>query len=287
MLFWDSHKKFRKEKHIEKTKIKHRHTPKSIDRKTKRAVLSASMTVEAAFIVPLFLFFSVILVFVINLINFQNRINEAMYDVSRTLSKLEYNVSGSANSATAMGMLYMNLNKELVQDMGVMGGRWGITLLSSDFEDDMVDFAVNYTIKVPFDFLGIVNLNCSQRMCVRKWIGNEDKGEKDDNHGNTAGRMVYITETGTVYHTNRNCTHLVLTKKSISQEELKNLRNAGGGKYYGCELCVGKSIPETVYITDWGDKYHADGNCSGLKRGVLTVPLDEVAGWPMCSRCGG
>lgn len=44
----------------------------------KRAVLSASMALEAVFVVPLFLFFSVIFIYAMNLMNYQNRVNEAM-----------------------------------------------------------------------------------------------------------------------------------------------------------------------------------------------------------------
>lgn len=256
--------------------------------KAKRAVLSASMTVEAVFVIPLFVFFSIIMIYVINLINFQNRVNEIMYDTTRELSRLEYNISGSATDVSAMALLQTGLESGTVDKIGIRGGRLGITSFQSEFEEDDINFVVNYTTRVPFDFLGIVDLNCMQRMYIRKWIGNEDKGDNGDNNQDQTDRMVYITETGTVYHTDRNCTHLLLSKKSVSANQIDELRNLGGGKYHACELCHADSAGSSVvYITDWGDRYHSDVNCSGLKRGVMTVPYESVSDWPQCSRCGG
>lgn len=252
----------------------------------KRAVLSASMTLEAAFIVPLFLFFSIILIYVMNLIHFQSHTNEIMYDVSRNLSKLEYNMEGSASEVMAMSLFYGQMDSDTVDKLMIRGGRLGITSLSSDFEEDMIRFEIHYTANVPFDFLNIMDLSCTQKICVRKWIGNEDKGEQNEVDPLNDGKMVYITETGSVYHTNRSCTHLVLSKKMVSYKELELLRNTGGGKYHACEICVrNQSSTGAVYITDWGDRYHLDGNCSGLKRGVLLVPYEEVSDWPHCTRC--
>ena len=251
----------------------------------KRAVLSASMTLEAAFIVPLFLFFSIILIYIINLVHFQSHTNEVMYDVSRNLSKLEYSMENSANAGTAMAMLHGQLDGSMVDKIMIRGGRMGITFLSSDFEEDMIRLEIHYIANVPFDFLKIMDLSCTQKICIRKWIGNEDKGDGEGGDASEEERMVYITETGSVYHTNRNCTHLMLSKKTVSYGELEYLRNSGGGKYHACEMCVGKQGSGTVYITDWGDRYHLDGNCSGLKRGVLLVPYEEVVGWSQCMRC--
>lgn len=253
--------------------------------KARRAVLSASMTLEAAFIMPLFVFFTVILVNVINLISFQNRVNEALYNSARTLSKLEYAVEGSAAPGAALALLYSELDSKVVENAGVKGGIMGITLFRSEFDEDMIHFVVNYYVGMPFDVLKILGLPCEQKVSVRKWIGNEDKGDGGESDGSRDDNLVYITETGSVYHTDRNCTHLRLSIKTVSKPQVSNLRNSGGGKYYPCEMCGGGE--GMVYITDFGDRYHGSINCSGLKRQVYTVPLEMVSDMPLCSRCGG
>ena len=252
----------------------------------KRTVLSASMTIEAAFIIPLFVFFTVILIQILNLINFQNRVNESMYNTGRTLSKLEYSNEGSANSMLALGMLYTGIDRETIAKMGVVGGLIGINATGSSFDDEDIDFVVNYLVKTPFDMLRVRDINCAQKIKIRKWIGNEDKGE--GGAVNEDDRMVYIAETGTVYHADRNCTYLVLSIKEIPSNGVESMRNSSGGKYYPCERCMKKGVTSgALFITDYGDRYHCSRNCSGLKRAVFTVPLRTVMDWNACSRCGG
>ncbi len=251
----------------------------------KRAVLSASMTVEAAFIVPMFVFFVVILIYVINLINFQNKVNEKLYDTVRTLSKTEYALPDSANTLSAMFMLRNEIGSATISNMGIMGGALGIIPVNSEFDGDMIKFEIRYIAKTPFDFLKVMELSCVQKAYVRKWIGNEDKGDVGGGSSVSNDVLVFITETGTVYHTNRDCTHLKLSIKSVGAKQIADLRNTGGGKYYACERCGAKGA-STYYITDYGDRYHVDKNCSGLKRSVLTIPLSEVDERPLCSRCG-
>ncbi len=121
-----------------------------------------------------------------------------------------------------------------------------------------------------------------QRAVTRKWVG--WKGETEE----TEDSWVYISETGTVYHRSRACTHLKLSIRCVSGIDINILRNENGEKYRRCYRCAEQNLTRgKVYITDEGECYHADLNCSGLKRTVRRVHLSEVAGWPCCSRCGG
>ena len=115
-------------------------------------------------------------------------------------------------------------------------------------------------------------------MQVKVWNGYEKErfGIRDEG-------VVYITETGLVYHRDYHCTHLDLSIRMVSSEEVKRLRNKSGGKYHTCERCKGGT--GGVYITDTGNRYHSSLSCSGLKRTVYAVPLSEIAGKRACSKC--
>ena len=53
---------------------------------------------------------------------------------------------------------------------------------------------------------------------------------------------------------------------------------------------LGLSTPEkqkqdTVFITDQGNRFHYDLNCSGIKRTIYMIRLSEVGNRKQCSRC--
>lgn len=67
------------------------------------------------------------------------------------------------------------------------------------------------------------------------------------------------------------------------------IRNEGGHKYYRCNSCCKKGeIYEKVYITTWGEGYHSQLDCSGLKRTIREEKLTKAQeqGYYACSKCG-
>lgn len=99
-------------------------------------------------------------------------------------------------------------------------------------------------------------------------------------------QMVYITEHGSVYHTNKNCTYLSRDIFPVPITGIKNLSYGDGKPYEPCEKCKNKSGDgKNVYITSYGSKYHRDLNCNELTRTILEVPIDQVGGRCLCSKC--
>lgn len=168
----------------------------------------------------------------------------------------------------------------------IEGGMEGISTYFSDFmgEDNHVDIIISYYAKPPIKLPGTGNFFILQRVTLRGWSGyHPDTKEEEPADADT--EYVYITETGSVYHLWEDCTYLKLSIKEASLENIKNLSNIAGGKYTPCELCGKKQTSGPIYITDTGDRYHTDINCSGLKRTVLKVPLSEAEGRSLCQRC--
>ncbi len=83
----------------------------------------------------------------------------------------------------------------------------------------------------------------------------------------------------------RECTYLCVEIEAVKYEQIEDLRNFSGGKYYACERCRPLKAG-TVYITSEGRSYHGQADCSSLKRTIYMVPLKEVAEYDPCSKCG-
>lgn len=71
-------------------------------------------------------------------------------------------------------------------------------------------------------------------------------------------------------------------------ETLSELRNESGGSYGVCGVCGrgNVTIMKDVYVTPTGGSYHISLECSGLKRTITSVKLEELIGKGACQRCG-
>lgn len=113
---------------------------------------------------------------------------------------------------------------------------------------------------------------------VHAWTGTEFQ----DNGGEQGEveQMVYVTESGGVYHKNPGCSYLNVSLKQIPGTSV-------GSHYSACETCSRNQKPAgVVYVTEHGDRYHNLESCSGLKRSVRLVRVSSVSDMGACSRCG-
>ena len=207
-----------------------------------------AMTVEASIAVPLFLFFMVnVLSMLLFFHTFLSNL-ERLHQQGRQLSMMAY----------------------LAGDSGLI-------------RDDMVQLIhparVSPVVPV-IGYRGAVIVSCCY---MRAWTGYDVERRAE---GSGEETYVYITDSGSVYHTARNCTHLTLSITLAGKEEIGSMRNASGGKYSPCEKCGGDGSG-IVYVTHGGDRYHNTIECSGLKRSVRCIPLSEAGARTPCSRCAG
>ena len=98
--------------------------------------------------------------------------------------------------------------------------------------------------------------------------------------------IVYMTESGTVYHESRACSYLNVVVRSVAASQVGKERNNSGRRYTLCERCDDKEQSGTVYLSAGGTKYHLIATCPALKRTVLEKEREEVEGIPACHKCG-
>lgn len=173
--------------------------------------------------------------------------------------------------------------RKLVEKIDIVGGILGLNFFTSDFGDKNgeKDIVVNYIINIPV--LGYkYKLFNTQRTYFKSWIG-----DSLDVMSSNKDKIVYITSTGTVYHTNKNCSHINLSLVRVKFKDILSLRNNSGGKYYKCDKCVKSKISgeQLVFIATNGTKYHLFNQCSGIKRNVKEIKISEVGKRSLCKRC--
>ncbi len=263
-------------------------------RKTK-----ASMTLEAAFALPFFLFAVVNILFLVNIIGTQSRFNAALHQTGNRMAFAAYAGAGAAggtlsdavsgvviSGAYAKDQIIKYVGRDYLHKSCVAGGEKGVLLAGTSVMErgDVIDLQIFYKV-LPFsNLMGFDGFGMTQRYYGKAWTGYDVEQYVSDSH--ETDPMVYITETGTVYHLDRNCSHLNPSVEAVAAESIAERRNQSGGKYVSCERCGGSGIQETVYITTYGNSYHSNLTCSGLRRTIYTVPLSQAGGRGRCSRCG-
>lgn len=261
--------------------------------------IKGSMTLEAAFVLPFFLFAVINILFAINIIGAQSRISAALHQTGNKMAFAGYTYEKTVGSAlpdslAGVAMTYVYARSQVLEYVGrdyldqscVVGGAEGVSFAGSSVmaEGDVIDLQVSYKVKPFSDVMGFKGFSVTQRYYGRAWTGYDVTQFVSD--ANAEDPMVFITETGTVYHLDRNCTYLNPSVESVPALTVDGRRNQSGGKYYPCETCSTGTRMGQVYVTGQGSRYHSNINCSALKRTIYTVPLSQVGGRGRCSKCG-
>lgn len=251
-----------------------------------------SLTLEAAMVLPVFLFLILSCVFLMEVFLIHTEVQGGIFQAARniasnvTLLSCEEGsgILGSEAGANAYCMMAARsktlecIEDKLDDKVSLKGGKESLQFLHSKIQDNVVDVIVTYTLKLPYSFGIDISFPVVQRCQMRIWNGVKTGSRQLE-------EMVYITKMGGVYHQSRECTHIQLDIRSISIEQITVERNNNGAKYYPCEKCGAAGEKKQVYVTGDGTKYHTSLNCSGLKRFVLRVGISKVGNRRPCSRC--
>ena len=229
--------------------------------------LRASMTIEAAMALPIFLFTVLNILWII--------------EIYRLHSTLLYALHETGTKMTIYGYAYQKILDE-DEDTGLEALIENVAF-TEFYVRGQVNKIVGQDYISPFIHMpGLFDARFYTRYYSRAWTGYEKtKSGLKKNES-----MVYVTANGVAYHTSTKCNYLDLSIKEIRFDHVKYLRNASGERYYACEVC-GQNVISIAYITNHGNKYHGYRNCSGLKRNIIEIPLSRARDkYKPCSGCG-
>ncbi|MBO5144723.1 MAG: hypothetical protein J6C19_04215 [Lachnospiraceae bacterium] len=258
--------------------------------------MKASMTVEACFVLPFFLFAFLNMISIIELYRLQGNMSAAMHAAAKEMAVYGYEyqeIKGSpAGVAESLGLTYLYASNQVKRRLGtdyldsspIAGGASSISWLKSSVmqENDCIDLVAEYRIQPPAAIVGYHERFLYNRIRTRAWTGYDNTEGSGDNTGE---EIVYITPEGKVYHKTRGCTYLKQSLSAVDMSFMETERNQNGQKYYPCEEC-GAACKDTVYISNYGNKMHSSLSCSKLKRTILAVPISQTEGRAPCSKCG-
>lgn len=249
-----------------------------------------SLSIEAALVLPLFLFFLMTLMSSLQLLNFSQKLQQSLYQEGLYLSEVAYDkdipgINEIEEDVVSDWKERSSRSNISHNSLPVEGGLGGFDFSLSDCSDpELTQITVKYTAKLTFDPFHLFSRKMCQYVTFHNWIGYiHGLGGNSGSHEEV---YVYITEDSEVYHLDRDCTHIRLKITEVSASEVKKLRNEYGEKYTSCSHCRAKLKDGTLYITKDGNCYHNSLECSGLSRSVTAIPLSEVGDRRPCSRCG-
>ncbi|MCR5792907.1 MAG: hypothetical protein K6G65_07040 [Lachnospiraceae bacterium] len=267
--------------------------------KQNKKKLKGSLTVEAALITPICFYAMMVVLYLFQVIFWRGYIYQGAYESNKELGvyafllttkqvKMEGSVEKILGKLGCTLDLRQKLEADRLNHSCIKGGSNGIHTIDSTFLEDgeNIEILPEYVIELPVMPLFRSGNKFTGHMIGRAFIGENSLAQtKEDAEEDI---IVFITETGSVYHYSRECTYLNLSTRAVTGGEVGDLRSNDGSRYKPCERChPGWEVSgaDTLYITDDGDRYHSDKNCSGLKRTVQEIELSKVGNRHSCSRC--
>lgn len=257
-----------------------------------------SMTLEAALVIPLFLFFFLNLMSSVEMLRLHGNVAAALWGDGRIMAVTGYAYDGEADEnkllelggtllsdAAVSAALVKQLGAEYLDESPLTYGRYGLNLLESSYmEEDCIDIKVTYSLSPIFDVPGFQSFRMANRYYARAWTGYEVWKEET-----ATDQYVYVTTYSEVYHIREDCSYLARRIEQVSLAEAKIRRNSQGERYQSCLQCSLQMDGHGnggVYITPDGERYHYTSECPALKRTIRTITYEEaVKKYRPCSKC--
>lgn len=246
----------------------------------------ASMTVEAALVLPLFLFAAVMMTMPFSIMNRERQVQAVVESVAEDICQLAYK-SHLSNQKETVGQMAWNVYAQLqvgrkLNHINIQN----LSLRESELLEDgeTVKLIVHYQLPLPFPIFRMKSVSRTNGSYRRAWVGKEGGymgGEQGD-----ADKIVYIGKSSTRYHISRTCHYLYNQLSKVWLKDIDEYRNSSGDQYKSCIRCS-HGGSETVYIMPSGKRYHSTMSCSAIAAYVKAVKKSEVAQLGACSYCSG
>ena len=272
-----------------------------------------SMTLEAAIVVPLFLFFIMNIVFIMEMVRLQSGLQAALQQVGDQICEAAYYTKfggdsesvpeevregGGAGSGDALSFVLSEtfvrsrvvsyLGRDYLDHTCLQGGAGGLSFAGSEIMKDggRVDLVVGYRIRPFVRVLAPGGFSMQARYSGHAWVGWMPGDGAGGEAGSGAQGQAYVTRYGSVYHLDPDCIYLNPQVRAVPGASVDQYRSGNGAKYYPCEYCR-PDRSGTVYITKEGNRYHSSDTCGAITRHVRQMDAEAAQeNLRPCPKCG-
>jgi hypothetical protein len=250
--------------------------PLQVHNSCKRTFLCISpwdgaLTVEAALVLPLFLFAMMGILTIGRWMCVDMKIAYGLVETGKDMASEHLENAG----ILTIGAKMKHYLGDDLPDISYLGSYY-------EEEEECYYLTAQYEGEVTMPLIGAITIPFTQTVKQRAFTGFDWKQGQWLNEDDA---YVYVTDTGGVYHTKRECTHVLLSVQiRLDMQPSASWRS----EYKPCERCTKQHTGaiSQVYVTNYGDKYHTSIGCSGLKRTVTRIRKSELKGMRQCQRCG-
>lgn len=252
-----------------------------------------SASVEASIVLPLFVMLMYTVISIAGCLMAKAAVYEGLHETAAYLAEYSYLYEEAGGAGLSDGGLLQDGitalaadekldeftdNQDLVEQY-VSGGMSGLNIVRAELaDDDYIYIELEYELSVKVPLFGDMGMSCEEKIRQRAYLGYDRSSDSDSD-----GEYVFVTDTGGVYHTSRDCYHISLTIIAADETMMADDEYSGLTE---CRLCAGYKGTGRLYVTAEGDRYHYYLGCSGLKRTVYRVKKDEHPELGACSECG-
>lgn len=227
---------------------------------SRKTMCRGALTVEATFVVPIFFLVFCSFLYLFQILQEQRQIQEQLVTVAERYESIGIR---TPTLQTDKGDKWL-VNWKISGDSGTCECIWqkSVPMIGGWFQTTLL-----------------------QKMPIHNYSGHSMVGTEQF----AEDRYVYLAQNGTVYHLRLDCTYLKLGIRQVTGKLVEKERNRSGGKYKACELCTDGQQPAAQilwYITPYGDRYHKEKDCAGLRRSIRKLKKSQVGDLPACSKCG-
>lgn len=271
------------------------------------ASLRASLTIEAALALSLFLFTVILLSVPMEILDTQRKVQTVLEVTGRELGWQVYRRYHKIHAAeteikktpekTVAG-IWKEFPSELIWQgylqekiRAAAGERVSAIQCSASRvseNGEWVDLRATYQVRLPFSIFSLNHVTLSSRSRKRGWIGADGGYFSQEGASEEREEWVYVGRDSTRYHVSPSCHYISNQITAAAYADLGTLRNSEGRHYKACRSC-GKYASEEglVYILPSGEVYHGKQDCSSLAYYVRKVKRSEVEALGACSYCAG